>query len=280
MAAFRRADLALIGVAVLLIPLGYLASVSRWRLLLRSQGGDAPLSFLIQSLMTGIFFNNLLPSTIGGDAVRAWDTSRAGVSRATAVAIVVVDRFVGLLALVLFAAVGLLVSDELIPELTAWILGGAVAMAVLAGLLFLPSRRAAALGKRLPEKVSAALFAFQGKGRTLAGAFAWSLVLQALVVINSWVLARALGVPIPLPYFFLIMPVAIFAMMVPISINGIGVRESTYAFFFTAFGVGAAAGVAVGWLDYALLLLQALAGGVVYAWGRRHGTAVVAEAAP
>ena len=282
MAAFRRADLRLIGLALLLIPLGYLASVSRWRLLLRSQGGDAPYSFLVQSLMTGIFFNNLLPSTIGGDAVRAWDTSRAGVSRATAVAIVVVDRFVGLLALVLFAAVGLLVSGRLterIPELTAWVFGGAAVLAALAGLLFLPSRRAATLGRRLPEKVSAALFAFQGKGRALAGAFAWSLVLQGLVVVNVWVLARALRVPIPLPYFFLIMPVALFAMMVPISINGVGVRESTYAFFFAAFGVGAAAGVAVGWLDYGLLLLQALAGGVVYAWGRRRGNAVAADAA-
>ncbi|HEX7181186.1 MAG TPA: lysylphosphatidylglycerol synthase transmembrane domain-containing protein [Thermoanaerobaculia bacterium] len=283
LAAFRSADPRLIVAAALLIPLGYLCSVFRWRALLRSQGGDAPLSFLIRSLMTGIFFNNLLPSTIGGDAIRAWDTSRAGVSRATAVTIVVVDRFVGLLALVLFAAVGLLISGRLterVPDLYGWVLGGTAVMALIAALLFLPSRRApdllAKLGRSLPGrwgalpgKIGAALFAFQGKGRVLATAFAWSIGLQALVVLNVWTLARALHVPIPLPYFFLIMPVALFAMMLPVSINGIGVRENAYAFFFAAFGVTAAAGVAVAWLDYALLLLQALAGGAVYAWGRR-----------
>lgn len=271
-AALRSADLRLVLAAALLIPLGYLCSVLRWRALLRSQGGDAPLSFLVRSLMTGIFFNNLLPSTIGGDAVRAWDTSRAGVGRATAVAIVLVDRFVGLLALVLFAAVGLLISGRLterVPDLYGWVLGGAAVMGLIAALLFLPSRRAPALlAGVLPGKAAAALFAFQGKGRVLVVAFAWSIGLQALVVLNAWTLARALHVPIPLPYFFLIMPVALFAMMLPVSINGIGVRENAYAFFFAAFGVAAAAGVAVAWLDYGLILLQALAGGAVYAWGR------------
>lgn len=294
LAAFRSADPRLIVAAALLIPLGYLCSVFRWRALLRSQGGDAPLSFLIRSLMTGIFFNNLLPSTIGGDAIRAWDTSRAGVSRATAVTIVVVDRFVGLLALVLFAAVGLLISGRLterVPDLYGWVLGGTAVMALIAALLFLPSRRApdllAKLGPissqilpgrwgALPGKIGSALFAFQGKGRVLATAFAWSVGLQALVVLNVWTLARALHVPIPLPYFFLIMPVALFAMMLPVSINGIGVRENAYAFFFVAFGVTAAAGVAVAWLDYGLLLLQALAGGAVYASGKR--TPVLSEA--
>jgi hypothetical protein len=63
-------------------------------------------------------------------------------------------------------------------------------------------------------------------------------------------------------------PLALFVMMVPVSINAIGVRENVWAFFFAAFGVAAATGVALAWLDYGLVLLQALVGGVVYA-GRR-----------
>lgn len=283
-AAFRAADLRLVLVAVLLIPLGYLTSVRRWRLLLRAQGGDARYSFLVQSLMVGIFFNNLLPSTIGGDAVRAWDTARCGVNRATAVAVVVVDRFVGLIALMLCAAAGLLFSGQLrarVPALSVWVIAGVVAMGLAAAVLFLPSRRAPALlgrlgaalpgrGAGLPAKVAAALFAFQGQGSVLLRAFGWSLALQALVVVNAWVLARALGVTIPLADFFLIVPLALFLMMLPLSINGIGVRENAYVFFFRAFGVAAAAGVAVAWLDYGLLLLQAVAGGAVYVVGRRR----------
>jgi uncharacterized membrane protein YbhN (UPF0104 family) len=298
-AAFRAADLRLVLAALCLIPLGYLTSLCRWRLLLRAQGGDAPLSFLLQSLMVGIFFNNLLPSTIGGDTVRAWDTARAGVGRATAVAVVVVDRFVGLLALILFAAAGLALAGPLsgplfgrnsgslagaLPQLTAWVCAIAAGLGLAAAVLFLPSRRMpdllARLGARLPGKlgglpgkVAAALFAFQGKGSVLVRAFGWSLALQGIVVLNSWVLARALRVPIPLADFFLIVPLGLFLMMLPVSINGIGVRESSYAFFFRAFGVATSLGIAVAWLDYGLLLLQAVAGGAVYAIFRGRSTA-------
>src|SRR6185436_11317690 len=117
--AFRTADLRFILLALALNPLGYWASVSRWRLLIRSQGGDATFGFLARSFLVGVFFNNLLPSTIGGDAIRVYDTSRAGVGRAAAVEIVVVDRFIGLLALMLFAGVGLLFSSRLTDRMPA-----------------------------------------------------------------------------------------------------------------------------------------------------------------
>ena len=107
-----------------------------------------------------------------------------------------------------------------------------------------------------------------GPCNPIATQICWSLLLQTSVVLSSWCLARALHVPIPLPYFFLIVPLALFVMMLPVSINAIGVRENVWAFFFAAFGVSAALGVAVAWLSYGLVLLQALAGGAVYAWGR------------
>ncbi|HEX5716564.1 MAG TPA: lysylphosphatidylglycerol synthase transmembrane domain-containing protein [Thermoanaerobaculia bacterium] len=289
--AFRSADLRFVLLAVAMSPLGYVSSVSRWRLLLRSQGGDATFWFLVKSFAVGIFFNNLLPSTIGGDAIRAYDTSRSGVGRAAAVAIVVVDRFIGLLALMLFAGVGLLLSylwsgrltDE-VPELYGWVAGGAIVLGLIAALLFLPwsrpSKRApdllARLGPRF-KKVSDAIFAFQGKGAVLAKAFGWSLFLQTVVVLNGWLLAKALHVPIPLPYFFLIVPIAVFVMMIPVSINAIGVRENVWAFFFTAFGVASAKGVAVAWLDYGLVLIHALIGGAIYAWSHRPSKRAPAE---
>lgn len=258
-AAFRSADPRWVLAALALVPFGCFASVRRWRLLLRAQGGDAPLPFLVRSFLVGVFFNNFLPSTIGGDAVRAMDTARAGVGRARAVAIVFVDRFVGLLALMLFAVLGVLVSGRLtekVPSLYAWVVGGAAVLALIAVLVFV-----------LPRIVETR-FALRWPGSVLARAFGWSLLLQTLVVLNGYFLARALHVPIPLASFFLIVPLALFVMMLPVSINAIGVRENVWAFFFTALGVSAATGVALAWLDYGLVLLQALAGGVVYA-GRR-----------
>jgi glycosyltransferase 2 family protein len=270
-ATFRTADVRYILIAICLIPLGYLSSVMRWRLLLRAQGGDASLPFLFRSLMTGIFFNNLLPSTIGGDAIRAWDTARSGVGKATALTIIMVDRFVGLLALLLFAALGLLGAGRLterVPDLALWVLGVGVVMVVVAAVLFLPGLRPRGEGKL--AQVTSALFAFRGHGRALAGAFFWSLCLQTLVVVNAWVIARALHVQLGLAPFFLIVPLAVFLMMIPVSINGIGVRENLFVFFLAAFGVAEATGLAFAWLEYGLLLLQALAGGLVYAAGRER----------
>lgn len=258
--ALRSADLRFVLLALALNPLGYLASVSRWRLLIRSQGGDAPFGFLVRSFLVGVFFNNLLPSTIGGDTIRAYDTSRSGVGKGTAVAIVIVDRFIGLLALMLFAGVALFFSNR-IPELYGWVAGGAAVLVLIAALLFLPSK--------IPFKV---------QGRILAKAFGYSLVLQTLVVLNGWLLAKALHVPISLPHFFLIVPLAVFVMMIPVSINAIGVRESVWAFFFAAFGVASATAVALAWLDYGLVLLQALVGGAIYA-GAHKASEVVEEAA-
>lgn len=262
--ALRSADLRFVLLALALNPLGYWASVSRWRLLIRSQGGDASFGFLVRSFLVGVFFNNLLPSTIGGDTIRAYDTSRSGVGKGTAVAVVIVDRFIGLLALMLFAGVALFFSGHLtdrIPALYGWVAGGAAVLGLIAALLFLPSR--------VPFKV---------QGKVLAKAFGYSLVLQTLVVLNGWLLAKALHVPISLPYFFLIVPLAVFVMMIPVSINAIGVRESIWAFFFAAFGVASATAVALAWLDYGLVLLQALVGGVIYA-GSHKAPEIVEEAA-
>lgn len=268
-AAFRSADPRWVLAALALVPFGCLASVRRWRLLIRAQGGDAALPFLVRSLLVGVFFNNFLPSTIGGDAIRAMDTARTGVGRARAVAVVFVDRFVGLLALMLFAVMGVLVSGKLterVPALYAWVTGGAAVLALLAVLVF-----------ALPRIVEHR-FALRWPGSVLARAFGWSLLLQTLVVLNGYFLARALHVPIPLASFFLIVPLALFVMMLPVSINAIGVRESVWAFFFAAFGVSAAMGVALAWLDYGLVLLQALAGGILYA-GRGEARELAGEGA-
>jgi hypothetical protein len=243
-AAFRSADLRFVLPALGLQLLDTLVSVRRWRLLIRAQGGEAPFAGLVRAYFVGIFFNNLLPSTIGGDTVRVIHTARSGVGRAKALAVIFVDRFLGLLALLLFAIVGALASGRL-----GWMMAGAAVLGLAAGLLFLHRK-------------------LRWQWDVLARASGWSLLLQTSVVLGGWCLARALHVPIPLPRFFLIVPLALIVMMLPVSINAIGVRENVWAFFFAAFGVPAALGVAVAWLSYGLVLLQALIGGAVYASGR------------
>ncbi|HEV7518428.1 MAG TPA: lysylphosphatidylglycerol synthase transmembrane domain-containing protein [Thermoanaerobaculia bacterium] len=291
--ACRTADPFFLFLSFCLFPLGWLVSVARWRLLMRALGGESDYGLVMRSFLVGIFFNNLLPGTMGGDAVRVYQTARSGLSGARAVAVIVVDRFLGLTALLLFAAVALGAEESAVrrsPSLPYWI-GGGVAVALLSSwLLFTPSPRVAALLARLraavPERfrglfdrVFDALFAFQGRYGVLGKGFLLSIGVQALVVANAICLTSALHIRVaPINYFFMV-PLALFAMMAPVSINGVGVRESVWVFFLVPFGVAASTAVAYAWLDYGMILVQALIGWAVYAFSYRPWKAGAAAAA-
>jgi uncharacterized membrane protein YbhN (UPF0104 family) len=112
------------------------------------------------------------------------------------------------------------------------------------------------------------LHAFRNQRAGLALALFLSFLLQANVVLYHWIVANALGVSVSLTAFFLIVPIAIVVMMIPVSINGIGVREGLFVLLLSVHGVPQAEGLAYAWVIYALLLLQGLIGGVVFAFRR------------
>lgn len=275
-AVMGSANLILILVAASLKFVGYYVSALRWRVLLKAQGVNASISFLFKSYLVSAFFNNLLPSIIGGDAVRAYDSWRVGAGKAGAVAVIFIDRFLGLLVLMLFAVGAMFVSRQLtahLPFLHLWMLLVTTVMISLLWLVFMPSQGIAKTIKkiRLPllqnflDKIMNAFLAFQGKKDTLSKAFALSVLLQTNVVIHFYLIATALNFPIPFHHFFLIIPLSIFIMMLPISINAIGIRENIFAFFFASYGVSKPEAVAFAWLVYGLVILQGLLGGMVYA---------------
>jgi glycosyltransferase 2 family protein len=237
------------------------------------------LMYLVKSNIVGLFFNNFLPSTIGGDSVRAYDSWRVGRNKADAVAVVFVDRFLGVLALVLFAVCALFFSDELgtaFPFLYVWIPLMAAAGLLLSWLLFLPPKPVAAfiahtrlpVLRKLQNTIVDAFTAFQGKTGMLRKALGLSLLLQANVIIYYYLIARALNFLIPLYAFFVIIPLALLLMVIPISINAIGIRENIFILFLAVYGVSRPEAVAFAWIAYGLLILQGVVGGIVYA--RRH----------
>ena len=95
-------------------------------------------------------------------------------------------------------------------------------------------------------------------------ALLFSLGLQINTVFHYYLIARGLGLEIPLIYFFAIVPLAVLILLLPVSINGIGVRENVYVFFLGQLGVGMAASIALSWISFALVLIFAVAGGVIY----------------
>lgn len=283
-AAIVEADGTLILAAFAMNWAGILLSVARWRGLLRAQGGDASHGAMARSFLVGQFFNNLLPSTIGGDAVRAYDSFRFGASRGAALTIVVVDRLLGLAALGIFA----LVSATLLtrptistPFLAAALLGAAATAGLSAWVILAPPAAVLALLARLPvgirrrvqvlgRQLSDALLRFHDPV-VLGRAFAISVVLQISVIVFYALLGAGLGFSVPHGHWFMIVPVAVLTMLAPVSINAIGVREGIFAFLLASYGVPKAGAVAFAWLAYASVALQAVLGGAFYVARARRG---------
>jgi glycosyltransferase 2 family protein len=273
------ANLFLILIATALKFVGYYISALRWRILLKAQRVKASVAYLFESYMVSGFFNNLLPSIIGGDTVRAYDSWRVGTGKAGAVAVIFVDRFLGSVALLLFAVAAMFVSGQLttdLPFLPLWMLLGTIATILILWLVFMPSQGiwkkietirfpGSQLIQKFIKKMMDAFLAFKGKKDTLSSAFGLSLLLQTNVVIHFYLIAKALDFPVPLPHFFLIIPLSTFIMMLPISINAIGIRENIFAFFFASYGVSKPEAVAFAWLVYALGIFMGLLGGITYA---------------
>ncbi|HEC12008.1 MAG TPA: flippase-like domain-containing protein [Acidiferrobacteraceae bacterium] len=278
-AAMANARTGVLVVAFLMYFVGYSITAIRWRLLLHAQGVEVPLFRLVQSFMVALFFNNFLPSTIGGDAVRVYDSWRFSGSKTRAVAVVFTDRVFGMLALMLIATLAAMVSEDVVklaPNLQLWlglILAGLVAVV---GAIFFTDKLSHLLLKgldnapvgllrKLGDKLTDVIQAFHGRHDVASKALGLSILLQVNVIIHFFLIGYALQLSVPVLAFFVIIPIAIVIMMLPVTINGIGLRESVFVFLLGAYGVSQADAVAFAWISFGFVILQGVVGGVVYA---------------
>ena len=105
---------------------------------------------------------------------------------------------------------------------------------------------------------------YQGKPQALWRGLGLSVLLQINVVTFYWALSQALGLEINYGSWFVIAPIAIFVMMIPLSINGIGVREAIFIFLLSQWDVTNSTALALAWLEYGIFLAFGLVGGLVY----------------
>ncbi len=283
--ALTSASPFLIFLSFLLHGVGYFSSSYRWQLLLRAQGFEVPVTYLVRSYAVAMFFNNFLPSTIGGDGYRALDTAKCGIPKLKALAIVLVERFLGMFALMIFAVLALALATELtsrIDHLWFWLLLTFGLMTAAVWLIFFRSGASVLPGKlfTLPgmplvkkqlDKMSEAFGPFQGKTATFGWTMGLSLLLQFNVIFHYFLISEALGLEIGLVKFLVIIPLAMFVQMVPVSINGIGIRESFYVFFLSKiYGAPFEASLAFSAIAYGMILLLGVLGGIIYAFRREN----------
>jgi uncharacterized membrane protein YbhN (UPF0104 family) len=256
-----------------------LISTWRWRGFLSAQHIDIPFRKLVGSYLVATFFNNFLPSNVGGDVVRITDTARAAKSKTLAAMIVLVDRGIGLLGLGFLAATGASVTAWVSPTLgpvgpgILWA-GLAAAIAGVAWAVWMPHGVGALLrplralhqewvGERI-EQLMTTLHKFRNAPAALVGGFGASVLTQALLVGFYAAIARALHFDIPIANLAVVVPISFIVQMLPVSVGGLGIRESTFVIYLKSFGVARQAALTLSLTSWVLIVLFSLSGAVAY----------------
>jgi uncharacterized membrane protein YbhN (UPF0104 family) len=273
-AAVGRANgwLWLAGLGVYL--LAQAASALRWRLLARAQGFGGSYGRYLAYYFIGMFFNLLLPTSVGGDVVRTWHLARREGDalpkerrRAAAFLSVFGDRANGLLALVAVAGVAALCCPAALPAWVGWTVAGLVAGAAV-GLASLPwLGRLGSLHPRL-RVVADAAAVYARNPRTLLAATALSLGVQAASAVLAWLMGAALGLPVPPAYYGVVAPLTALLALLPISVNGVGLREAAAVLLLAPLGVGPAEAVTFSVLTFAAATAASLGGAGCLLFGR------------
>jgi uncharacterized protein (TIRG00374 family) len=255
-------------------------SAWRWGVLLDAQGLSFSLRRLTSSFFVATFFNNFLPSNIGGDVIRIADTAPAAGSRTLATTVVLIDRGMGLLGLVLISAVGATLAVQFRPTdlgpispSLLWV-GFGVATVLAAPALLTPKAftrmlqplrvlHAEWIDVRL-ARLTDALIRFRETPTALATCFTGAVIVQAVLVAFYVAIARSMRIPVGFAELALVVPISFIVQMLPISMNGFGVREATFAFYFSRFGLPLESGLLVSFVGAAVIMLFSLSGGAVY----------------
>ena len=254
-----------------------LASTWRWHQLLEAQDVEVPRRWLLGSFLVAGFFNNFLPSNIGGDVIRIADSAKAAGSKTLATTVVLIDRGLGVLGLALIAATGATIMQRMaVGPVGPGILwaGFGLGAIVATPALLMPEAVTKLLqplrvfhrewvDERI-EKLTYALTRFKETPTALAACFAGAVVVQAILVLFYVAIARSMNIPIGFAELAVIVPVSFIVQMVPLSVNGFGIREATFGFYFTRLGLPLESALVVSFVGAALIMLFSLSGGVAY----------------
>lgn len=261
----------------------YFLSVSlqalRWKLLLRAWDISQPLTTLFRWLMIGLFLNNFLPGSLGGDAYRLYSGGRNTGKIEDVAATIFYERVLSYASLVTLGLVVLSMRFDLASDWLFWLLLGGVFLALIGitAVSTLPAfgsfaeslaeRFVIARKLRLNDWLHSFRFKVHHPGM-LAGVFLISFMIQFSDVLSFRVVASAIQLPVKLTDLLLFVPLLYLAILLPLSVNGIGIRESVFVIFASSWVITSADAVAFSLTVFALNLAGSLVGGIIYWFDR------------
>jgi hypothetical protein len=280
--AWKEVDGWLLALAFGLQLVGIAVSAAKWQLLLAAGGHRQPYRWLLAAYLVGQFANNFLPTTVGGDALRAIQLGRRIGSFSQASASVFLERLTGFLALSLIACIALLVSFATVTG--AALVNDATMNVIAVSFTLLAAAAAAAsfaarwlqqmFGHYLPDaaqrpmqRVAGALSDFFPQGRSFVLVMAMSLLFQSIWILVHVACGLALHVEAPLLLYAVMVPLSDILGLLPVFLNNVGAREIVFTLYLTQAGATQAEALALAFMVFSVRLLVSTLGGLVVLFG-------------
>jgi uncharacterized protein (TIRG00374 family) len=275
MAALTRTGPVFLVGAVAVNVAAFLFTGTRWWLLLRYTGERAGWRDVMPSYYLGLFFNNLLPTGIGGDVVRTVRLNRRGIALPHLAASMIMDRAIGLLIMLLVATactawVTIIPVDQRVRDTASIVFVTCLALTAVA---FSPW--AGALLKRLEDYVRhtrvrrgilesiALCYSYRGNLTLMLVAAVLSVAAQSLAILSYILLGHSIGLELAPISYFVVVPVVFIAAMLPVSLGGLGVREGALVGLLMLFGADRQLAIGLSLLYLASLWFSTLPGAAV-----------------
>lgn len=246
--------------AVALYIVAQMTSTIRWKLLLPEGIG---IRRVFSLYMIGAFFNTLLPGVIGGDAVKGFYLYQLTGKGSMSLASVFMDRYIGFIGLIIICSLSFPFGFKYFSgSHLEWILPFVIVSFIIASFLIFGLR----LGRqiRLLSEFYAYFHAYRNQTRIILQALGLSIILQLMGIFTVYVLALGMGQDIPFLVFLIFLPLIILFTMIPVSISGLGVRESAFVLFFGLVGMKPEVSTALSLLWFLTVTTASLIGLIEY----------------
>jgi len=262
-------------VAAVLFLISLLILSWRWQILVHGYGIQIPTSSLFKYYLIGLFFNNFLPTGIGGDVLRIYNLLKDTGERTISFASVISERLLGITSTLILAIISIIIlrdkfESNLLLYLTLFLMAAVLLFFVIAFSKKLEAPIESVcnkitfirLGERIQKFLDAIRFYSNSKSIYLKILFV-SLVSQTLIVTKTYFLANALGIDVAYEYLFLVVPITFLLMMIP-SINGIGFRDGGYVVLLAFVGVTKAEALSLSFLTLLIPMIISITGGILF----------------
>jgi glycosyltransferase 2 family protein len=284
-------DLAWFAAAVLIMVLTVPVLAARWGWLLEAHGIRERLRWLTRAYFVAYTAGQLLPTSLGGDAVRVVETVRRHPGRTGDVTgTVLLERGLGGAATVLLGALGFVLSvGRYDVSAYLWLEGAFVFGTIALGFLFF-ARSARPLLRRMEplldrvrlgrplRSLYEGIHHYRARPRLLLGVLVLTIAVQAVRILAIWACGKAVGIDLDVRVYYVMGPLLFLVMLVPFTLNGLAVREAFFVSFLGSLGVGADQAFAAGFLFFLVTVLMAVPGGIVGVWeGMRGGASARVE---